>query len=172
MFVFYFTIQIAVGRHQQTRNGWDTKQVYVLFPCVFVSWERKPLCQHCVLCERCADTLGKDPQCPYCGQWITQCSIVILPVWPLHGQRRERWRVASMIWKDIMLFLPLGQIRSLMSWNCCVRQISSWVHLLLYRSLCFKTRLVFRKRERKRERQACKPVLSSFYVVLFRVLFT
>lgn len=36
-------------------------------------------CQHCVLCESCADKLGKDANCPHCNEKITQRSTVILP---------------------------------------------------------------------------------------------
>ena len=36
-------------------------------------------CNHCVLCEACADKMGSEAVCPYCNERITQRTTVILP---------------------------------------------------------------------------------------------
>lgn len=37
-------------------------------------------CQHCVLCEQCAERLDRDARCPHCKARITQRVTVIMPV--------------------------------------------------------------------------------------------
>lgn len=36
-------------------------------------------CNHCVLCENCAEKMGDDAKCPYCNEPITKRTPVLLP---------------------------------------------------------------------------------------------
>ena len=36
-------------------------------------------CNHCVLCENCAEKMGDDAKCPYCNEPITKRTTVLLP---------------------------------------------------------------------------------------------